>query len=395
MHKKLISLLWIVVVCISFTSTSHAFEKDKLLIWSKAVFGNDGLKELGRKFERETGYPVEIYIPDGESIGDFNRAVVLGKGPDIYLRPHDRIGELAKAGMLAEIEPSASTMAALDAQFWNAVSFEGNYYGYPLTVEGPTQICNAELTQRPFESFQEILAQADRYQRNNQKPILWDYLDTYFNYGFFSAEGGYAFPFEDGTYNTSVTGLNHRGTRSGIEAIKSLYDAGILPKEMNYQVFDEAFKQQRAACVINGPWAWAGYKQAGIELQIANYPKIADGEPKVFIGVLAAIVNSATVNKVIAKRFIEDYLLQPSGLKLINDDEPMGAVTHKAYMRELAAQDPLLAAAYEVWKQGEPMPNVPKMGKFWTHAKTAIANGVHGKEPVAKALEDAALRVTR
>lgn len=396
LSKRALKGLLLGCVATSFCTSVQAFEKDKLLIWSKEVFGNEGFKALGKKFERETGIEVTIHIPNGEVIGDFNRAVVLGKGPDIYLRPHDRIGELAKAGMLAEVVPGGEALTNIDETFWQAVSFGGKYYGYPISVEGPTQICNKALKATPFRNFNEIAASQSQFTAQNKIPIIWDYQDTYFAYGFLSAEGGYAFARENGVYNTADTGVNHPGAIRAVQAMKKLYDNNILPTEINYGVFDNAFKSQRSACVINGPWAWAGYQAAGIELAIGNYPTPGDsGTPSVFFGVLAAIVNQASTNQAIAKRFIEDYLLQPEGLKLINDDEPMGAVTHQTFMAQLASEDPLLADAYEVWKLGQPMPNVPKMGKFWTHTKTGLLMAVQGQVPVKKAMDDAAARIVR
>ena len=64
-------------------------------------------------------------------------------------------------------------------------------------------------------------------------------------------------------------------------------------------------------------------------------------------------------------------------------------------MNTLAQEDPLLADAYEVWKVAEPMPNITKMSKYWTHMDTALIEIYQNNADIQKALDAASTRIAR
>ncbi len=386
----------LVVGLLSHSKGAFAWEEGELLIWTPESFGNEGLRQLERKFKEDTGASVTVAPTESEKpTRVYNQQVVLDRGPDIFLRAHDRLGSMAQAGLIAPIKPKARTLANLERAFWSAVSYNGKYYGYPISVEGPTQICNAEMVSKPFNTFEEVRLANKKWRPQNKWALMFNYTDVYFAYGFFSAEGGYAFEYKNGAYNPASTGVNNRGTKAGLKAIKNLYVNGEVPKEIDYGIFDTAFKERRAACIINGPWSWSSYTNEGIKLVIGNYPRVGSGTPKVFTGVLTAVLNPSSPNLELAKTFMEDYVLTKEGLRLINNAKPLGAVTHKEFMKELASKDKVLADAYDVWKDGQPMPNIPKMTKFWTHMGNAIIVTLRDDKDVDTQLDLTAERITR
>lgn len=394
------STIFFYVLLFLFSSHSYAWEKDELLIWTKPEnFGNQGFIKLAKKFERETGKKITIVEPeslvDDQPTRDYNRKVVLNRGPDIFIRTHDRIGELAQAGLIAEVKPKASTLKNINQNYWNAVSYDSRLFGYPISVEGVTQICNAKLVDRAYQSIKEVEQDTPRLKRQNKKAFIWDYMNNYFSYGFITSEGGYTFKFSDGAYNPSNTGVNNQGAIAGVSMIKRLLTNKLLPAEIGYSVVDDAFKNEEVACIVNGPWSWEDYKKSGIDIRISGLPKVDKGQPKVFIGVLSAMVNPSSPNSALVSQFIEDYLLQPSGLAMINADKPLGAVTHNGYMQTLSKGNTRLANASKVWENGEPMPNIPKMARYWNHMDTALYEVLRNNKDVREALEDASERITR
>lgn len=395
LHKTLLLVVF-VVGALPFCSVALAWERGELLIWTPESFGNEGLRQIEEKFKEDTGASVTVYATESDKpTRVYNQQVVLSRGPDIFLRAHDRIGSMAQAGLIADIKPQKKTLANLERAFWSAVSYNGKYYGYPISVEGPTQICNADMVSTPFKTFDEVSRENKKWKRQNKWGLMFNYTDVYFAYGIFSAEGGFAFEYKNGAYNPASTGVNNRGTVAGLKAIKNLYVNGDLPKEIDYGIFDTAFKERRAACIINGPWSWSSYKNEGIKLVIGNYPRVGSGTPRVFTGVLTAVLNPSSPNLELAQKFMEEYVLTKEGLRLINNDKPLGAVTHIEFMKELAKKDKVLADAYSVWREGEPMPNIPKMTRFWTHMGNAISKILRDNEDVKTELDKTAERITR
>lgn len=387
MKKTLVTA--IAVAGMAIGTQAMAWEDGSLLVWINADKGYNGLQKVGDWFAEDTGVAVSVETPDNPT-EKFQQEASIGNGPDIFIWAHDRFGEWAKAGLIAPVEPGRDVERALDDSFWGAVTYNGDVVGYPIAVEGPTQICNADLVSQPFRSIQEVKEASADLASQGKNALMWDYNNTYFTYGFLTAEGGYAFENTDAGYDAKSTGVANAGAKAGAAMIKDLIDSGVMPQGVDYGVFDAAFKAGDVACVINGPWAWADYEKAGIDMLLAPYPKVGQGTPAGFTGVLSAAVNASSPNQDLAVEFIEGYLLTKDGLGMVNDDRALGAVTHKEFMRDVASQNELVADAFKVWQAGEPMPNIPEMGAFWSNMETALTSITQGRQGVDEALEGAA-----
>ncbi|MGB0259401.1 MAG: extracellular solute-binding protein, partial [Coraliomargarita sp.] len=149
------------------------------------------------------------------------------------------------------------------------------------------------------------------------------------------------------------------------------------------------------AMMISGPWAWSNLRRSGIDFGVAAIPGI-DGNPgKPFIGVLGAVLNRSTPNKAIAIEFLEHYVLTDNGLALIDNDVPLGVPAKTSFYEQLAAENELIAATKENVDNGELMPNVPDMGRFWSSMAAALEISTNGQATPDKALTDAANNMRR
>ena len=371
------------------TSLSSAFEEGKLLVWINGDKGFNGLQAIGDRFKEELG--IEVVVEHPESVTDkFQQSAATGDGPDIFIWAHDRFGEWSAAGLLAPVEPSAEVKDGIFDFAWDAVTFDGKVWGYPMAVEAVGLIYNKDLVPTPPATFEEIAALK---LPDGVKPILWDYNNTYFTFPMLMANGGFAFEKDaSGSYDATVTGVNNEGARKGAGVLRKLIDDGIMPSGVDYGVMDAAMNKGEVAMVINGPWAWANLKTSGINFGVAPIPSI-DGQPsKSFVGVMAATVNAATPNRDLAIEFIENYVLTDEGLKTINDDVPLGAVADKSFAETLAG-DPNVAATLTNAQSGVPMPSTPAMGKFWAAMGPALTNITSKAQTVDEALDDAAKRI--
>jgi maltose/maltodextrin transport system substrate-binding protein len=134
------------------------------------------------------------------------------------------------------------------------------------------------------------------------------------------AAGG-AFAFQkgpDGNYNGKETGVNNDGAVAGAQVLKDLIDTGVMPKGVDYGVMDGAFAKGELGMVLNGPWSWAGYKTAGIDVGVAPIPSVNGQPSKPFVGVFAFAVNAASPNKDLAIELLENYILTDESLALWN-----------------------------------------------------------------------------
>jgi maltose/maltodextrin transport system substrate-binding protein len=372
------------------TSLASAMEAGKLLIWINGDKGFNGLQALGDKFKAELG--VDVVVEHPEAVTDkFQQAAATGSGPDIFIWAHDRFGEWAAGGLIQPVEPSATVKDGIFDFAWDAVTFDGKTWGYPLAVEAVGLIYNKDLVPTPPATMEEI---AGLTLPAGVKPILWDYNNTYFTFPLLMANGGYAFKKDDatGSYDPKDTGVANAGAKAGGALLRKLIDDAVMPSGVDYGVMDAAINKGEVAMVINGPWAWSNLMTSKINFGVAPIPSVAGQPSKSFVGVLAANINAATPNKDLAIEFIENYLTTDDGLKMINDDVPLGAVADKSFAETLAG-DANVAATLANAQAGVAMPSTPAMGKFWAAMGPALASITDKSSTVDKALDDAATRI--
>lgn len=83
-------------------------EEGKLVIWINGDKGYNGLAEVGKKFEKDTGIKVTVEHPD-KLEEKFPQVAATGDGPDIIFWAHDRFGatrSLACWQKLRQTKPS-------------------------------------------------------------------------------------------------------------------------------------------------------------------------------------------------------------------------------------------------------------------------------------------------
>jgi maltose/maltodextrin transport system substrate-binding protein len=96
--------------------------------------------------------------------------------------------------------------------------------------------------------------------------------------------------------------------------------------------------------------------------------------------------------KDIAREFIENHLLKVDSLKIISADVPLGTPANKAYFQELSA-DPHIVATMANAQHGEPIPNIPEMGRFFPAMDAALEAISNGRQAPKAALDGAAARM--
>src|SRR5690606_23746632 len=202
MRTKITLLGLAAAAFLATTSLSSAFEDGKLLVWINGDKGYNGLQAIGDKFAEELG--VEVVVEHPESVTDkFQQSAGTGDGPDIFIWAHDRYGEWAAAGLIAPVEPSAEVKDGIFDFAWDAVSFDGKIWGYPMAVEAIGLIYNKALVPTPPATFEEIPSME---LPDGVKPILWDYNNTSFTFPLLMANGGFAFEKNDeGSYDATTT----------------------------------------------------------------------------------------------------------------------------------------------------------------------------------------------
>ncbi|MCG7367424.1 maltose/maltodextrin ABC transporter substrate-binding protein MalE [Pantoea sp. ACRSH] len=368
-------------------------EEGKLVIWINGDKGYNGLAEVGKKFEQDTGIKVTVEHPD-KMEEKYPQVAATGDGPDIIFWAHDRFGGYAQSGLLAEISPDKSFQEKLFPFTWDAVRFNGKLIGYPVSVESLSLIYNKDLLPDPPKSWEEMAAVDKQLRAKGKSAIMFNLQEPYFTWPLLAAGGAYAFKKSDSGYDVKDTGVDNAGAKAGMQFLVNQVKAKTLNADTDYSIAEAAFNKGQTAMTINGPWAWSNIDKSGINYGVTLLPTLNGKPSKTFVGVLSAGINAASPNKELAKEFLENYLLTDAGLDAVNKDKPLGAVTLKSFQQALE-KDERIAATMNNARSGDIMPNIPQMAAFWYAMRTATLNALSGRQSVDAALKDAQARLNK
>ncbi|HSS03453.1 MAG TPA: maltose/maltodextrin ABC transporter substrate-binding protein MalE [Kofleriaceae bacterium] len=391
-HPGILGFAALALVGLGAPRPAHAADKGSLLIWINGDKGYEGIAKIAEKFTKDTGVAVKVEHPEN-AIDKFEQATAAGKGPDIWIWPHDRAGSWITAGLITPVTPSKKTTAAIDPLAWGAWNIGGKTWGYPLSIEAVALLYNKALVPTPPKTWEEVVAIHKKLKAQNKSAIMWSMLEIYYTYGLISAGGGYAFKRKaDGTYDANDIGVNNAGAVKGIETLVRMIKDGVIPRTSSYADAEAGMNEGRVAMSFNGPWAWNNLKKSKIDFGVAPYPKVDGKQGGPFVGVLGAMISSASPNKALANEFLENYLLSMDGLRAMNAHVPLGVPANKAFFEELKS-DPLIAGTMAAARSGSLMPNNPEMARFWTVMLAALQNITQGRETVKEGLDRAAKRI--
>ncbi len=373
-----------------------AWEPGRLLVWINGDKGYPGILEIGRIFEQNTGVSVAVEHPEGAT-DKFFHAARSGKGPDIMIWAHDRLGEWADAGLLLPLDPDPAFLPRVFPKAWEAFTHRGRLWGYPLAMESTGLIYNKALISADEipATLAGCAALAPRLRAQGAQAILWDYNNTYFTFGLLTAGGGYVFgQHPDGSYDTSDIGVNHPAAVAAMETVVDLIRQGVLPSSVSYSIAEAQMNQGKLAMFISGPFAWENLRKSGIDFGVATIPGVGGRPGRPFVGVIGAMLNRSSPNLDLAQEFLEHYLVTPSGLDAMDRHVPLGVPALIASWQAQSA-DPLIAGSMANIEAGLLMPGIPEMGAFWSAMESALSTITSLRATPQEALDNARRRIVR
>jgi len=373
-------------------SCAEAAEPLKLLVWINPDKGYNGLQKVGDHYTADTGVQVVVQHPD-DAPSKFQAAAGAGKGPDIFCWPHDRVGEWAKSGLIVPVKPRQALQDQIEESAWDAFRYQGRTWGYPLSIEAIGLIWNKAMLKEAPRTWDEVVAIDKDLAAHGKKAILWDYNKSFFTWPLLAGSGGTIFARKaDGSLDTGAVGVNSPGAVQAATMLQNLIKTGVLPKGAGYSEMEGAFNRGEIAMMISGPWAWDNVRKSHIDFGVAPLPAVGGHAPKPFVGVLGCMIAAPSRNKDLARDFLENYVLTLAGLRTINADVPLGTPANKAYFAELRS-DPHIAATMDNARRGEPVPNIPEVGKFWTAMDAALEAVTNMRQSPQDALDGAKARI--
>lgn len=365
---------------------------EKLVVWEDTDKGV-ALQPAIDSFTKE--YGIEVEFKELGMADEIREQLPLdgpaGTGPDVVTLPHDQIGQNVVSGQIIEINVDQEVLDAFTEASVSAQMFDGKLYGLPKATETPIFIYNKALMEKAPETFDELYEYSKGLGKDQYGFLaLWD--NFYFAYGIMGGMGGYVFKNNDGALDAKDLGLSNEGAVEGAAYIQKWYK-DVFPKgiigENGGSTMDGLFNEGKAASVMNGPWAFQGMKDAGIDYGAAPLPKLPNGEyPQTFMGVKGWHVTSYSKHPEWSTKLVE---------WLTNYDNAKTRFEQTAEIPPVKKliEDPVIAeneGAKAVAVQSEravPMPNIPEMGEVWGPMATALQTVANQKAEPKAALDEA------
>lgn len=394
-RRRCLARLLGAVILILEVQDAWAWKNGELLVWMDNERGR-AVQALGEKFERDLGIAVTVETPE-RLTDSFPIAAQAGKGPDIVIWAHDKIAEWADSGLVAAVSPAAEFTKNFFPKAWQAVSHGQKLWGYPIALETVTLIYNRKFVNAdPPNQLAQIpaLSQRLRQQYPGVQPILWEYTSAYYSWGLLASAGAYVFPKHDAEYDVTKTGVNTPGAVAAVSQIDGFIRAGILPSSVVYSYTEELMGAGKLAMIFSGPWSWANLIAKDINFGVAPLLGM-DGHPgRPFVGVMAAYFNRSSPNQDLAQAFLERYVVTLEGIAAMNRAKAVGVPALVQAYETLARNDARVRELKACVDLGELMPNVPRMGRFFTALTTALQLATQGRASPEAALNDAAASIT-
>ena len=343
----------------------------------------DALEDVAARFKEDRGITVKLVNKDfGDIRDDFITQVPTGKGPDIIVGAHDWLGKLVQNGVVAPLE-LGDIAGDFQEVAVTAMSYEGQTYGLPYSVENIALVRNTDLAPDAAATFDEAIATGSGLVEAGtaEYPFLVGLdpaaSDPYHLYPLQASLGAPVFGVdENGTYDAANLALGGAAGEAFAVKLAELGASGVLNTNISGDIALEEFNAGKAPYYLTGPWNLPAIKEAGIAYAIDPIPTTGDQAATPFVGVQGFYVSAQSENALAANEFLVNYL----GTEEVQTAlyEVGGRAPALLSSFEAAQGDADVAAFGAVGADGVPMPNVPAMDAVWADwgaTQVAIING--------------------
>jgi maltose/maltodextrin transport system substrate-binding protein len=346
----------------------------ELVVWTSNEAAAKGIRAQKADFEKKYKATVVVEVLNKDLTSLFKTAALTGKGPDILLWAHDVSGELAQSGLIEPLDENQSLLNVFVPVSTKAFKYKGRLYGYPYAVEATALFYNTDLVKTPPKTFEELETMALKFNapKKNKYGFLFDFKNFFFSFPFFNASGAYLFKETENGLDPAKTGLGEPGFVQGLAYLKHLSTTGLIPTSTDRGIAFEHFKKNQLMFMIDGPWAIKDLNESQIHYQIAPLPTLKNQTARPFVGVQGFMIRRSSQQKLLAKEFIETYLISKTAVQEIYKFDPR-LPARIDVLAELAEKNQQVMTLKQSVESGIAMPNIPQMSLIWSAMGKAMS----------------------
>jgi arabinogalactan oligomer/maltooligosaccharide transport system substrate-binding protein len=356
----------------------------------------DALEEVGANFSKlNPGIKIQFLQVPFDALPDkITAAVPRGKGPDVFIFGHDRVGYWADKKVL---EPLGlwvkKDMASLFIpSTLEALTYEDALYGLPTSLKCTALIYNKKLIKTPPKDTAEMIAMARKNTNvsQNRFGLAYEIGLTYYNSAWLFGYGGGIFDKNDEPI------VNSPGNVKALAFIYDLYRTqNIMPEEITNTLVTTLFNRGQAAMIISGPW-FLGEIEKGIDFGVAPLPMITEikAMPRPFLTVEAMFMSSQSSRKKEAFEVIK-YFTGKEALLVMAKKGGQPVANLQAYDDPALKNHPFIPVFKLQAETAVAMPNIAEMMMVWTPFDLAIGKVLNKTATPKEALDEAQGKIAK
>jgi len=355
--------------------------------------GGEAARQVAAAYGEELGVDITVELVPGENLqNNFVTAAQGSNPPDVVCGAHDWIGNLVQNGTIDPIQLTDEARKAFQPKAVQAVTYNGQVYGIPFTMNNIVLFRNTALAPEAPETIEELVAVGQELVAAGQVSEVLAYPvsnvgNPYFIQPLYTSGGGYVFGEEpDGGFDPADLGVGGPDSIAAYEKIGALGERGlgVLKRSIGGDNALSLFLEGETAFLVEGPWQLPPLGESDIDFDVSPVPGFADGgTASPFITVDACYVASGGENKTLAQEFVANFW----GEADVQEAYFEGAQAVPASVEVLdriRADNPRVAQAAEAGAEyGQIMPSIPEMAAIWAPLGQAEAAVVAGDNPAS------------
>jgi arabinogalactan oligomer/maltooligosaccharide transport system substrate-binding protein len=365
------------VVWHSYRGREEAAFNQALALWSSRRKGSQATAR---------GLPV----PNDAMADKITAAIPRGRGPDLFVFAHDRLGGWVEAGRT--VEPLSfwfddAIARGLLPGLTEGLTYRRELYGLPLSFKSAAMIYDRTLVPEPPRTTAELTEVAKRLTNRN------------------SGRFGLAYPYEDLFYHAALQngfggGVYDAKRRPIINSAENLAAAnlllkwkdtdGILPEQPDFSLIQSLFTAGRAGIIFNGPW-FLSDDILKRDVGVAPLPLISEAGDRPlapWLTIEGGFMAASSPRKEEAWELLTFLAGPEAGQIMITVGGQLHASAAPYETPEVQA-NPIIQAFKAQMTSAVPMPNVPEMTLVWTPVEQAMKRFLKGESSPEAALAGA------
>jgi arabinogalactan oligomer/maltooligosaccharide transport system permease protein len=393
--KRLFLALIIVLVSVAY---GCAEPPHGVTLWHPYRGAEDeALQRSVEAFEKESHVKVTtLFVPYEAYIAKLEAAIPRGNGPDVFIGPHNRIGEYVLHQLIGEAREAfpASDIDRYEGPTVEAVTFRQKRWAVPLASKCVALYYDPRVYPEAPRSLEEIVAKQPELKSPSGQPVYplaFQAESEYYFASFLHAYGGRMF---DPDREQSGFAMLGEPAEKALIKVRELVHTHVVPEEASGDLVKTLFQSGRAAAVMDGPWL-AGDLKPDVQYRVAPLPTIAGAGPmRPYLTVDAAFLTPEGAKSKDANALARSLGAEESArIRAVTGRQ---VVATKSFWTIEA--DPLvphlgmLRAFHEAGKDAIPIPVSTAMNPVWDPVKNAIRKVIRGSASPHDALAEAKAR---